>query len=104
MRSVLGRDEVVRAAGLRAEEVQAAAAVELLRRELAELDDAELSLIREYAVCSAAELEAALNAGRWPEHPTWERLIHWENSEDRRKNLRTFAAHAEDVRRHQRLG
>ena len=84
--------EVSQAVGRPEEETQVAAAVELLRRELADLENAELDLIREYGVCSAAELEAGMHTGKWPEHPTWERLIQWEGIEDRRKSLRAFAA------------
>lgn len=89
---MLDWSELAQAVGLRQEETQAEAAVELLRRELAALDATELRLIAEYRVCSAAELEAAMSAGKWPEHPTWERLIQWENIEDRRKSLRAFVA------------
>lgn len=72
------------------EEVQTAAAIELIKNEMSKLNAAEVELIHRYGADDAADLESRIRSKALPEHPAWEDLIEWEAIEDQRKRLKEY--------------
>ena len=85
---MLSWDALGHAMALSTQAVQQRAIMALIEVELTQLNQEEMALIQKYGLLSAVELEQAMQAGRVPEHPTWEDLIHWEAIEDRRQALK----------------
>lgn len=71
-------DQVADLMGIPAGLLEARALNAYLRQQLAEAEAAS-HLAGKYGVSSPQELKAAIESGRFPEHPTWEDVIGWNN-------------------------
>lgn len=72
-------EQVANVMGLAPDVLETRALKAYLEQQLAEAEAEISQLTGKYGVTSPQALKAAIDTGRFPEHPTWEDVIGWNN-------------------------